>query len=381
LWSKVTLTQLPAVQPLKWFNWLSIFVVVCISVLFFMLFVLQIDTANSKRFIIIFTIVSLFMTGLLFSLRLFIYGLAIEKVKIWDEEIKQHDERWQHWAGQSLAVLQSVVITPQNLSSDDFQSNDNDLNFAANEIFRFNKTNAQFYLDCYEWIFSNLYDCLNQIESRYSVVVLQLNANKQQKTREKLVQRAYKNIGLNLPLKFSYPDTLNDNKLDINQFIDNEDTTLYLIIADNTQAIDSSAFMSALLLANHPLYTNMTGLQPESQLLRTMKTLPETLTQAMAQMNEIQRDFKDIQQVWYSQLDSKTMKQLRALFSQYDITLYESDDYLATHALDVYFGYPNNRLSYWLLLALATQSTKKIHQTQLVAAKIADELVFTVVKP
>jgi hypothetical protein len=54
LWSKVILTQLPAVKPLKWFNWLSIFVVFCISVLLFMLFVLQIDTANSKRLIIIF---------------------------------------------------------------------------------------------------------------------------------------------------------------------------------------------------------------------------------------------------------------------------------------------------------------------------------------
>jgi hypothetical protein len=54
LWSKVILTRLPSVKPLKWVNWLSIFVMVCISALFFMLFVFQIDTANSKRLITIF---------------------------------------------------------------------------------------------------------------------------------------------------------------------------------------------------------------------------------------------------------------------------------------------------------------------------------------
>lgn len=152
---------------------------------------------------------------------------------------------------------------------------------------------------------------------------------------------------------------LNDNKFDLNQLIDNEDSALYLIITDNVQATDSSAFMSALLLTYDPLYTNITSLQPESYLLRTMKTTPDTFTQAIAQMNEIQQEFKNIQQVWYSQLDQKSMRQLRSLFSQYEIILYESDNYLETHALDVYFGYPNKVLSYWLLLALAIQSAKK----------------------
>jgi hypothetical protein len=135
------------------------------------------------------------------------------------------------------------------------------------------------------------------------------------------------------------------------------------------------------LLTNAPLYTNITSLQPESYLLRTMKTTPDTFTQAIAQMNEIQKEFKHIQQVWYSQLDQKSIRQLRSFFSQHEIILYESDNSLATHALDVYFGYPNKVLSYWLLLALAIQSVKKQKQTQLVVTKVADELVFTVIKP
>jgi hypothetical protein len=380
VWSKVTLARLPSVKPIKLVNWFSIFVLVFICLLFLMLFVFQIDIMNNN-FIIILTVGALFISGLLFSIRLFIYGLAIENVKIWDEEIKQHEESWQNWASQSVAVLQSVVITPQNLSSDDFQSDESDLNFAANEIFKFRETDAQFYLDSYEWIFSNLYDCLNSLELSCPLLVLQLDTNEQKKKKEKLIQKAYNNVGLNLPLEFSYPDMLNDNKFDLNQLIDNEDSALYLIITDNVQAIDSSAFMSALLLTNAPLYTNITSLQPESYLLRTMKTTPDTFTQAIAQMNEIQKEFKHIQQVWYSQLDQKSIRQLRSFFSQHEIILYESDNSLATHALDVYFGYPNKVLSYWLLLALAIQSVKKQKQTQLVVTKVADELVFTVIKP
>lgn len=73
---------------------------------------------------------------------------------------------------QSLAVLNSVIITPHNLSIDDLLKNKGELRFAFHEQFSFNDINDQFYIESYEWVFSNLYDTLHQIDDNYKITVL-----------------------------------------------------------------------------------------------------------------------------------------------------------------------------------------------------------------
>lgn len=51
---------------------------------------------------------------------------------------------------QSLAMLNSVIITPQNLSVDDLLKNKRELCFAFHELFSFNKINDQFYIESHE---------------------------------------------------------------------------------------------------------------------------------------------------------------------------------------------------------------------------------------
>lgn len=380
MWPKTDIAKLPAPKPIRLFNWISIMVLVFVCVLFFMLFVTPVSVSNNTLFIVILSGITLFVTVILFSVRLFIYGLEEEKVKIWDEQIKNRDKQWQEWSMQSLAVLGSVVITPQDLSIDELLNNQGELSFAAHEVFSFSKTNHRFYLESYEWIFSNFYDYLNQLDDSYTLTVLLLGSPEYHTEQTRLIRRAYKQLGGSLPIEFHYQSIFGAEQDDINQLIDNEEPALYLIIADNVQSTDSSAFMSALLLANESLYTNIPNLRAQSYVLRPMQTNRDELSTAIAQMHEIQPAFSHIQQLWYSQFDEKAVADLRILFFECDIILSEMD-YPAIYPLDTYFGHPNKVLSYWLLLALTTQAVTKTQQTQLVAANVLDKLLFTVVSP
>lgn len=112
MWPKTDIAKLPTPKPIRLWNWISIMLLVFLCVLFFMLFVTPVSVSNNTLFIVILSGITLFVTGLLFSVRIFLYDLEEEKVKIWDEQIKNRDKQWQEWSMQSLAALGNVVITP-----------------------------------------------------------------------------------------------------------------------------------------------------------------------------------------------------------------------------------------------------------------------------
>lgn len=297
MWPKTDIAKLPTPKPIRLWNWISIMLLVFLCVLFFMLFVTPVSVSNNTLFIVILSGITLFVTGLLFSVRIFLYDLEEEKVKIWDEQIKNRDKQWQEWSMQSLAALGNVVITPQNLSVDDLLKNQDQSHFSANEVFSFSKTNHRFYLESYEWIFANFYDYLNQIGNNYTLTVLLLGSPEYHIEQTRLIRQAYKQLEGNLPLEFRYQSILGAEQDDINQLIDNEEPALYLIIADNVQSTDNSAFMSAFLLANESLYTNIPNLRAQSYVLRPMQTNWDEFSMAITQMHEIQPAFSHIQQL------------------------------------------------------------------------------------
>ena len=123
-----------------------------------------------------------------------------------------------------------------------------------NYLFSFNDINDQFYIESYEWVFSNLYDTLHQIDDNYKITVLLQGLSESNDEQSILIRRAYKLLECNHSLEFHYQSILDADLYDINRLIDNEQPSLYLIITDNIQSTDSSAFMSALLLANESLF-------------------------------------------------------------------------------------------------------------------------------
>lgn len=95
---------------------------------------------------------------------------------------------------------------------------------------------------------------MHQIDHNYKITVLLQGLSESNDEQSILIRRAYKLLECNHSLEFHYQSILDADLYDINRLIDNEQPSLYLIITDNVQSTDSSAFMSALLLANESLF-------------------------------------------------------------------------------------------------------------------------------
>ncbi|UYZ82736.1 hypothetical protein MTZ49_08915 [Entomomonas sp. E2T0] len=254
MWPKSDIAKLPPPQPIKLWNWLCIILLVfALAILITLFFFSDSVNNNNTFFVVILVGITVAVTGMLFGLRLFIYGLSEEKIALWSEEIKLRDEKWQDWSMQSLAVLGSVVITPQNLSTDDLLANQAEQSYSAHEVFAFSETNKWFYLESYQWILSNLYDRLSQMDDGDTLTILQLNQHERRQDTEILIRRAYNELKLTLALEFQYIESNQEGPFNANQLIDNEEPALYLVITDNTMDNDSSSFISALLVANESL--------------------------------------------------------------------------------------------------------------------------------
>lgn len=195
MWAKPDIKRLSPPKPIKFINWffIVIFLFLCLlcGVWFFF-------PAHFKFGISFFTALTggtFVITLLLLGIRLLVYVTAEDKVKVWDKQIEKIEISWQEWAMESLAVLGSVIITPQDLTIDDFINNE--LSFSAYKKFEFDERNQRFYLDSYEWVFSNLYESLRQIKSKQTLTVFVLSSldDVNQRTyREKLIKKSLPSI-------------------------------------------------------------------------------------------------------------------------------------------------------------------------------------------
>lgn len=378
MWEKKTIRELPPPRTIKIWHWLCIMLFVFVCSLLSIIFIFPLQVNNNTLFIVILFCITSVITGILFSVRVFTYYLTLEKVKTWDEQIKFYDKQWQQWSMQSLAVLNSVIITPLNSSVDDFLTNQGEMKYAANKAFSFDNNDQNFYLESYEWIFANLADSLDLIDPKCVLTVILFSFPGEKTEKENLIRKAYKLINGNLTIEFLHESTLSKEPFNFDTLIDDENPGLYLIITDNTETTESSQFITALLLANESLYENRTHLNPQSYILRSMLTTENEYPAAVAQMHEIQPEFSVIKQIWYSQIDQKIVTKIQILLSDYGIKLDEVDS-PNSHLLDTYLGYPNKTIGYWLALAFTVQAASRTQQTQLMATSVMDKLLLTTV--
>ena len=82
------------------------------------------------------------------------------------------------------------------------------MRFAFHEQFSFNDINDQFYIESYEWVFSNLYDTLHQIDDNYKIIVLLQGLSESNDEQSILIRRAYKLLECNHSLEFHYQSIL-----------------------------------------------------------------------------------------------------------------------------------------------------------------------------
>ncbi|MBI0029048.1 hypothetical protein H3S88_09485 [Gilliamella sp. B14448G11] len=92
-----------------------------------------------------------------------------------------------------------------------------------------------------------------------------------------------------------------------------------------------------------------------------MQTNWDEFPKAISQQHEVQPVFSHIKKLWCSPFTENAVTDLKILFLEYGIILSEMDN-PTIFQLDNYFCYPHKILSYWLLLAITTQASTKLHQ-------------------
>ena len=149
MWPKTNIARLQAPKPIRLRNCMIIIVLIFICLFSLTIFVTPINISNNTLLLVILSGISVFITSILFSICLFIYGLTEKNFKFGMNK-KNHDKQWSKKSMQSLAMLNSVIITPQNLSEDNLLKNKWELCFAFHKLFSFNKINDQFYIESHE---------------------------------------------------------------------------------------------------------------------------------------------------------------------------------------------------------------------------------------
>ena len=102
MWSKKETHRLTPPKPLILWHWIAIFILLLVISLIFALFIFSekmID--NVAIYSLIIVSFSILIFAIILAIRIMIYGVKEETVKLWDDELTRVDERWSQWSMQS----------------------------------------------------------------------------------------------------------------------------------------------------------------------------------------------------------------------------------------------------------------------------------------
>lgn len=380
MWSKKETHRLTPPKPLILWHWIAIFILLLVISLIFALFIFSekmID--NVAIYSLIIASFSILIFAIILAIRIMIYGVKEETVKLWDDELTRVDERWSQWSMQSLAIVKNISITPSNFSACNLIEGMASLSIKNHQVMLFEKADENFYQQFFKKVFLNLYEPLNQLAS-YPLTIVILNSSKE-KINEEIIKQAYNNFDLTNSVSFLYPSPIQNEESFLNSLIDGvTDEQLYLLVANNSHHSSSSNFISCSLIIDPQLMVQSNSINISGLIRRTMVTQKDNVLSAIKQLCEIQPAFIKAECFWLSQMSDDEIMELKLAFCVLKDEFLHNKS-LVSYPLDMYFGVPNNQLTYWLLVGFAAQGARITKQTQLVATKIDDSYLFTVITP
>ena len=81
MWSETNIVRLQALKPIRLWNWMIIIILIFICLFSLTVFVTPVNIRNNILLLVILSGISIFITAILFSICLFIYGLTEENLK------------------------------------------------------------------------------------------------------------------------------------------------------------------------------------------------------------------------------------------------------------------------------------------------------------
>ena len=302
------------------------------------------------------TIIPTVITGIAVSIRLYIYGLAQEEYEIWQLEQKNIDENWKNWAMKSLVILDSYYVLPNHLTVKDILNNGVNLPSKINKSLEFgDEFNIKIYL---EEVFLSLSKLLPELSEKETININIYTSLESSPLLEEDINNAYQTAKLPWKYKLSQHISDNVNAEILQEMIDDSQTSLQLVIINNTISLNS-AFLCAFLGTSKQHYQDLGINSAKVEILRPM--VATELDNAIGQMIDMQHAIKQVKQVWFTNVEKKQQVEILTLLADQKISL---DNQIN---LDSFIGNQTG-LSYWLSLAMGCEMVMLTNQNNLMTA-------------
>ncbi|OTQ29079.1 hypothetical protein B6D19_12520 [Gilliamella apicola] len=302
------------------------------------------------------TIIPTTITGIAVSIRLYIYGLAQEEYEIWQLEQKNIDENWKNWAMKSLVILDSYYVLPNHLTVQDILNNSVNLPTKINKSLEFgDEFNIKIYL---EEVFLSLSKLLPELSEKETININIYTSLESSPLLEEDINNAYQTTKLPWKYKLSQHISDNVNAEILQEMIDDSQTSLQLVIINNTISLNS-AFLCAFLGTSKQHYQDLGINSAKVEILRPM--VATELDNAIGQMIDMQHAIKQVKQVWFTNVQKKQQVEILTLLADQKISL---DNQIN---LDSFIGNQTG-LSYWLSLAMGCEMVMLTNQNNLMTA-------------
>ncbi|MCX8607239.1 hypothetical protein J3U44_05590 [Gilliamella sp. B3766] len=314
------------------------------------------------------TFIPTLIGGSAFGIRLYLYGLSQEEYEIWQQEQQKVDQNWQKWAMQSLVVLDSYYSIPTHITSMEIYSNASNIDSQVNKSLEFEgDVKAERYI---EDLFFAIKDTLIQLPSTEHLDIKVLSSPDSFSYIDQTISHAYKNAQISLGYNLSHQILQNTNIENLIENIDSSQPGVQLIIINNAKS-NGSAFVAAFLLTNKTYYQELNISFAKSEILRPM--ISNDLTTDLKQMVDMQCALEEINQLWFTNIDSKEKINIIKQLADYQIV----PEHL--YMLEIFVG-NQTELSYWLALALACEMITITNQNNLIASQSMNQKLLSVVK-
>ena len=302
------------------------------------------------------TIIPTVITGIAVSIRLYIYGLAQEEYEIWQLEQKNIEENWKNWAMKSLVILDSYYVLPNHLTVQDILNNSVNLPTKINKSLEFgDEFNIKIYL---EEVFLSLSKLLPELSEKETININIYTSLESSPLLEEDINNAYQTTKLPWKYKLSQHISDNVNAEILQEMIDDSQTSLQLVIINNTISLNS-AFLCAFLGTSKQHYQDLGINSAKVEILRPM--VATELDNAIGQMIDMQHAIKQVKQVWFTNVQKKQQVEILTLLADQKISL---DNQIN---LDSFIGNQTG-LSYWLSLAMGCEMVMLTNQNNLMTA-------------
>jgi hypothetical protein len=370
VWTKPDISnrvKLP--KKLQFVKWLLFFIILTLitGIAFFL--ISKHDSGTPQwTFIAKGMIIPIVLGSIAISVRIYIYGLALEKYEIWQHEVAHINQNWQLWAMQSLMVLDSHCILPNSLTAEKILNDRANLDVTIDKSLAFSDN---FELKQHlESILFSMRGVLSQLPETESInITIYSSPQAYGSYFDSEIEQVYKTAKIDQSYTLSHHIITYTDAECLTQWIDNGQSALQLIIINNTLSSSDTAFLCAFLLMDKDRYQKLALDIAKAEILRPMITTD--MDKGIEQMVEIQSAMQQVEQFWFSNLDEQQESKLIDKLARSNFSFEE------IYKLGILVG-NQTQLSYWLALALGSEMVTQTGKNNFIAAISQNQWLFTV---